>query len=70
MMNEGLQSVFLLWLKGKIRQHVLPPLKVFEFGTSGVTRNLDPVVTDGAGVLIILLEFAAGDLQAFAVVPF
>lgn len=48
----------------------MPPLKVFEFGTSGVTRNLDPVVADGAGVLVILLEFAAGDLQAFAVVPF
>lgn len=69
MADDAVEGVFLFGLEGKIIQLVLPALKVLKLGTSGIAWYLDAVVADRASVLVVFLDLAAGNLQAFAVVP-
>ena len=59
--NDFLQYFLLLGLKGQIRDLSLPILKIFEFGASCIARDLDAIIAYGAGVIVILLDLAAGN---------
>lgn len=67
--NDFLQYFFLLGLKGQVGDLSLPILKVFELGTSCITRDLDAIVAYRAGVIVVFFDLATGDFEAFAVVP-
>lgn len=47
----------------------MPILKIFKLGTSCITRNLDAIVANWAGVIVIFLDLATGNFEALAMVP-
>ena len=67
--NDFVQYIFLLGLKGQLRDLSLPILKIFKLGTSCITRNLDAIIADGAGVVVILFDLATGNFEALSMVP-
>lgn len=67
--DDVLENLFLVGLERKIRNFVLPSLQVFQFWSSGITRNANSPITNGAGILLVILDFASGNLQTFTVIP-
>jgi hypothetical protein len=56
-------------LKWKARNLILPGLQILKLWPGSVTRDFHTPVTDGAGVLFVVLDLSASDLQTFTVVP-
>jgi hypothetical protein len=56
------ENVFFIGLKWQGQSFCLPFLQVFEFRTSGITRDLSAPVTNRTGVLVKFLDFASRDL--------
>ena len=69
LVNNVLNSTFLLGLEGQARNLRLPVLQVFELWSSCVTWYLDSMVTDRTGVFVLFLQFATRDLEAFPMIP-
>ena len=69
LVNNVLNSTFLLWLEGQAGNLRLPVLQVFELWSSCITRYLDSMVTDRTGVFVLFLQFATRDLEAFPMIP-
>ena len=63
------QDLFFLGLKRQILDLVLPIDQVFKLGSSCVSGYLHTIVADRASILVVLLDFAASNLEAFAVIP-
>lgn len=67
--NDFLQYFLLLGLKGQLRDLGLPILKVFELGTSCITRDFDTIIAYRAGIMIVFFDLATGNFEALAMVP-
>lgn len=60
---------FLVGLEWETGDLILPCLEVLKFRASSVTRYLNPPVADRTGILLVVLDLTAGDLETFAMVP-
>ena len=56
------QYFFLFGLEGQTRDLSLPVDQVFKLRASCITRDLDTVVANGAGVVVIFFDLATSDL--------
>lgn len=63
---QYLLFIGLEWQPGDL---ILPGQEVFQFWASRITRNLDSPITDGTHVLVVILDLATSDFQAFSMVP-
>jgi len=67
--NDLLENLLFFRLEWQIRYFVVPVDQCLKSWSRGIGGDLDPPVTDGTGVLVILFDFPTSDLQALAVVP-
>lgn len=47
----------------------MPVVQILQLGSSRITGDFATPIADGALILVVILDFAAGKLQAFTVVP-
>ena len=67
--DDLFQYFFLFRLEGQARNLSLPVDQVFKLRASCITRDLDTVIANGAGVVVIFLNLATSDLKALAMIP-
>ena len=67
--DDIFQYFFLFRLKRQTRNLSLPVDQVFKLRASCITRDLDTVVANGTGVVVIFFNLATSDLKAFAMIP-
>ena len=67
--DDLFQYFFLFRLEGQARNLSLPVDQVFKLRASRITRDLDTVIANGAGVVVIFLNLATSDLEALAMIP-
>lgn len=67
--DDFFQYFFFFRLEGQTRNLSLPVDQVFKLWASCITRDLDTVVANGAGVVVVFFDLATSDLQALAMIP-
>ena len=67
--DNFIEYVFLLGLERQIWYLGLPILQVFELWTCCIAWDFDTPIADWTGILVVLFDLTACDLEAFSVVP-
>jgi hypothetical protein len=57
--DDRFECFLFLRLKGQVRDFILPGKKIFQLGSSCITGNLDPIITDRARVVVVFLDLTA-----------
>jgi hypothetical protein len=67
--DDLVENLFFVRLERKRGDFILPLLEILQLRSRGVTRDSYSPVTDGASVLLLILDFTSSDLETFPMVP-
>lgn len=60
--DDLVENLFFIRLEWKPRDFILPLLEILQLRSRGITRDSYSPVTDGASVLLLILDFTSSDL--------
>jgi hypothetical protein len=63
------KNSFFIRLEWEVGNLILPCLEILKLRSSRITWYLDPPVADGTGILLIILNLSASNLEALAMIP-
>jgi hypothetical protein len=69
LVDNAFENFFLFRLEGQSCDFRVPILEILQLGASSIAGNLLSPIADWASVLVKLLNFAARNLQTFAMIP-